>query len=84
MSASNSVSLEVSKASSTVWPAVAVDSAETLATNSFSAAPDSAASSASWAACAPAPSVRKCTYLSAPSDSTKSTVTSKVSALIRA
>ena len=57
----------------------AFDSVETRATNSFSPTPDSVASSASWAECAPAPSVLKCTYLSAPRDSTMSTVTSKVS-----
>ena len=72
-SASKIASLVVSNASSAVWPCVTFDSVETRATNSFSPTPDSAASSASWAECAPAPSVLKWTYLSAPSDSTRST-----------
>ena len=79
VSASKIAILEVSNASSIVWPSVTLDSVETRATNSFSPTSDSAASSASCAACAPAPSVLKCTYLSAPSNSTKSTLTSKVS-----
>src|SRR4051812_970579 len=84
VSASKIVSLDVSNASWTVSPFFAWDSVETRATNSFSPMPDSLANSASWAAWAPAPSLLKCRYLSAPSDSTMSTVTSNVNALIRA
>jgi hypothetical protein len=83
LSASKMCNLVVSNASSTVCPMLTFDSAESLATNSFSPTPDSVANSASWADLALSPEVLKYTYLSAPSDSTRSTFTSKVSARMR-
>ena len=82
-SASKTASFPVSKANSTDWPMAALDSAGTLATNWFSTTSDSAASSSSCAECTSHPAVVKYTYLSAPSDSTSSTLTSKVVALMR-
>src|SRR6202012_4322830 len=73
VSASKTASLVVSKASSIDCPAAAFDSAETLAPNWFSCTSPSASSSSSWAECTAGPEVVKYTYLSAPSDSTRST-----------